>query len=534
MSRLMVFCFAIFLIPAPTSWAQNPILTLTDCETLTGWGCCAQIVPDAQEGQKAIRADMPGNETGFLSFDFQNTGLDISAKKSISFWWKTEGPGLLDLKIKIRNYPLVGGMKPVYTIWSGQSPPEGWQLASVDLANPQFDTWGGPPDQIRRYITFRTVTNSAVQLFVNHIVATHETFQYETGDHTVVLTPIAAFDFDGDAAIGFGDFILFAQHFGSQPGDATYEVLYDLDKDGQVGFGDFIAFSQNFGSNGTGWQLPLVINNLTENPLELTLGTDNTTLATQTHPPGSHAVLLTLPPNSIKNRDPADSFPFPIWIQVSSFIQTPQSSVSYIPQTGTSRTYQQFVEASKAGTEPVLPDFSYSGYHYFSKPVPDVSSDIFDVTQYGAIPNDGGSDQLAIQRAIDAAERNNGGIVFFPPGEFLVNTDDDNNQSITIRHSFIILRGSGSRDGGTIIRQVNFMPPTNPDQLWTSPYMFRFQPLNTRDPVLAKITASSARETFLLTVDDASKLRAGQWITLYMNSVSAISEFFAPYQSETS
>ena len=49
-------------------------------------------------------------------------------------------------------------------------------------------------------------------------------------------------------------------------------------------------------------------------------------------------------------------------------------------------TYQQFVKAKENGIEPILPDFSYSGYHYFNKPVPDVAHPIFDVTTYGAIP----------------------------------------------------------------------------------------------------------------------------------------------------
>ena len=62
-----------------------------------------------------------------------------------------------------------------------------------------------------------------------------------------------------------------------------------------------------------------------------------------------------------------------------------------------STTYQQFVEAKENGTEPILPDFSYAGYHYFSEPVPDVAHPIFDVTKYGAIPNDALSDQKAIQ-----------------------------------------------------------------------------------------------------------------------------------------
>ena len=115
-------------------------------------------------------------------------------------------------------------------------------------------------------------------------------------------------------------------------------------------------------------------------------------------------------------------------------------------------TFQQFVKAKENGTEPILPDFSYAGYHYFAKPVPDVAHPVFDVTDYGAIPNDDISDQPAIVSAIAAAEANGRGVVFFPPGEFLVNTDTDKNEGgknepIYIRSSNIVLRGSGSRIG---------------------------------------------------------------------------------------
>ena len=116
------------------------------------------------------------------------------------------------------------------------------------------------------------------------------------------------------------------------------------------------------------------------------------------------------------------------------------------------------------GENPFYPIFSYSGYHYFNKPVPDVTHPVFDVTEYGAIPNDDVSDQPAIQAAIAAAEENGRGVVFFPPGEFLVNTDADKddegyNEPIYIHSRNIVLRGSGSRTGGTIIRMVNYMVP---------------------------------------------------------------------------
>src|SRR5687767_15291397 len=51
----------------------------------------------------------------------------------------------------------------------------------------------------------------------------------------------------------------------------------------------------------------------------------------------------------------------------------------------TAALWDDFVEAKEAGEEPVLPDFSYAGYHFSEKPIPDVSErPRFDVTQFGA------------------------------------------------------------------------------------------------------------------------------------------------------
>ncbi|MGA1198105.1 MAG: glycosyl hydrolase family 28-related protein, partial [Candidatus Latescibacterota bacterium] len=526
MFRLWILLLSLLGFWQHPACAQPPIITLTECETLTGWGNGAQTVLDAKQGQKAIQFNIPTNQTGFLTFNYQSTNIDISQKHTLAFWWKAEGSGLQDLKIKIRNYPLVGGMEAVYTIWSGLSVPEGWQLATIELAKPLFDDWGNEPDQTRRYITFRTITgaNATAKLSIDQIVAIDKTFSYETAPPTLIQTSIEKYDLDSDNQVGFSDFILFVQYF-SNNDSVNFEPRFDFNNDGLINFADFILFAQHFGSDGTNWQLPLTLNNITNGTLEVTIGTNNTSLMTHSLAPGMQTLSLTLPQNLISNRKPSDTIPIPIWVQVSNFVQTRQSSISYIPQTGTSHTYQQFVEASQSGNEPILPDFSYSGYHYFAKPIPDVTGTVYNVTDYGAIANDGFSDQLAIQRAIDDAERNNGGIVFFPPGEFLVNTNTDNNQVITIRNSHMVLRGSGSRAGGTVIRQVNYMPPTNPDQMWTSPYMFLIKPSNTSDKELAKITQNSQRETFQITVNDASKLFVGQRITLYMNSVSAISDF---------
>ena len=47
-------------------------------------------------------------------------------------------------------------------------------------------------------------------------------------------------DFDGDGEVGFRDFIMFAQKYGSSEGDDTFDAKFDLDSSGDVGFRDFI------------------------------------------------------------------------------------------------------------------------------------------------------------------------------------------------------------------------------------------------------------------------------------------------------
>ena len=49
-------------------------------------------------------------------------------------------------------------------------------------------------------------------------------------------------DFDGDDSVGFRDFLMFAQAYG------TTDQNYDLNGDGSVGFRDFLIFAQMYGT----------------------------------------------------------------------------------------------------------------------------------------------------------------------------------------------------------------------------------------------------------------------------------------------
>jgi hypothetical protein len=212
---------------------------------------------------------------------------------------------------------------------------------------------------------------------------------------------------------------------------------------------------------------------------------------------------------------------------------TPLVSVPEYPP-NTSSLWKQFLEARRTGEEPELADFSYAGYHWGEKPIPSAGWKIFDVTQFGARPNDGKSDKAALIKAIAAAEIHGSGIVFFPAGKFLINElDDPHNKPILIRGSKIVLRGSGSGEGGTELYMDRHMDPTHPDKLWTCPYLIQFKGEGETGKSIPVI-ANSRRESRVLEIDDASVLKAGDWVVLKLvdKSPEGVAAAVAPYKPD--
>lgn len=366
--------------------------------------------------------------------------------------------------------------------------------------------------------------------------------------HPLSLAAEPSPDFDGSGIVDFPDFLLFVGAFGSQEGQKKYEARYDLTGDGAIGFDDFLIFASHFGKAVN--QMPVftfaspVIRSVDENtsagtpigkPIFAT-DADNHALTYSLKGPDASAFTIVPGNGQLLTREGV-SYDYEIRRVYSVMVDvrdghggTDSIAVRisvHSPQT--SRTYRQFVEAKEHGTEPILPDFSYTGYHHFSKPVPDVTHTIYDVTSYGAIPDDDQSDQAAITAAIAAAEQDGSGIVFFPPGEFLVNTDADTTAAgefttIAIRSSNIVLRGSGSRVGGTVIRQVNSMykKSLGSDGGWHPMFLFRYRG-NPRKST--SVTEDAIRETFWVTVTNASLFNVGEWVTLKMESTAAIADF---------
>jgi len=200
----------------------------------------------------------------------------------------------------------------------------------------------------------------------------------------------------------------------------------------------------------------------------------------------------------------------------------------------TSKLWQQYTAAKQSGGEPVLADFSFAGYHWGEAPIPTVQWKVFDVTKFGAVPDDDQSDREALIQAIAAAEANGNGVVFFPAGRFLINEPGDaHNEPIFIRSSGIVLRGSGSGAGGTELFMNRHMDPEDPNKLWTCPYLIQFKGEGATSNVVA-VVENTRRETHAVTVADASRFKAGDWVSLSLkdNSPAAVTAAVAPYQPD--
>ena len=197
------------------------------------------------------------------------------------------------------------------------------------------------------------------------------------------------------------------------------------------------------------------------------------------------------------------------------------SSVDAVAETAP--LWDDFVKAKSAGTEPVLPDFSYAGYHFSEAPIPDVSDrPRFDVTDYGAIPNDDQFDDEAIQATIDAAEGAGPGVVvFFPPGKYLIAPDENRRRSIRVSQSNIVLKGSGAGEGGTEI----FM-----DKMRIGRRQFQFRADRNRDEELTEIAKDAPRESYWVEVADPSKLHVGQNVVIRHQSEEFTRLYFAPLE----
>jgi hypothetical protein len=143
-------------------------------------------------------------------------------------------------------------------------------------------------------------------------------------------------------------------------------------------------------------------------------------------------------------------------LRIKSAGQTREVSVSQVQEKTTWRSalYPKDWQPGFAdSTGAFLHDFSFAGYKRGEQPIPDVTGKVFDVTTapYNADSTGKEDSTAAIQKALDDAAANGGGIVFLPAGTFRVlpapfppdAKPTTKRAVLTVSASNIVVRGAG-------------------------------------------------------------------------------------------
>lgn len=187
-------------------------------------------------------------------------------------------------------------------------------------------------------------------------------------------------------------------------------------------------------------------------------------------------------------------------VSSDGFIKHVKLTFTLNPQDFNSADCKLFNDFLAGNEENVLLDFSYAGYDHGETAPLEASAlgyKVYNVMDYGAVPNDDISDRDAFLACVEAAtgvkfsasnkvltlahkEKANA-IVYFPEGEFILHTTADNHtadgvtysRTIQIRAGNFVLRGAG-RDKTTLVMQDPNLP-TDAKVLYSSPVMLDFK-----------------------------------------------------------
>ena len=221
----------------------------------------------------------------------------------------------------------------------------------------------------------------------------------------------------------------------------------------------------------------------------------------------------------------------------------------------TTPAWQKFVNNAD---DNVLLDFSYAGYHHGTElPVDErdvnvlakkLGYKVYNVCDYGAIPDDGKSDRKALEDIINKIGRgkpNAKAIIYFPEGEYILHSKDDNttnaetgkvtSNTLNLVMGHVIIKGAGRVK--TFLTMEDPMLPTDPKVMYSSPKMISIRHNGGKDNLqLAKVTGSAKKGDMSIEVDDVSQLKVGDWVklTLLNNDKKVIEEELKPYKLQSS
>lgn len=201
----------------------------------------------------------------------------------------------------------------------------------------------------------------------------------------------------------------------------------------------------------------------------------------------------------------------------------------------------------------VLLDFSYAGYMRGETAPPTTEElvaqgyKIYDVTKYGAVPNDGKSDREAFMKVLaeiagtnNVKQEDNGqtdryinenakAIIYFPEGNFILQDADSKDRRIRMSMGNIVLKGAG-RNKTTLEMTVANNSPKPTTEMWNAPVMMEFKH-NTGLTELGAITADAPIGSKSVTAS-VTGVSSGSWVCLVLTNTEddVINTELAPYK----
>ena len=184
-------------------------------------------------------------------------------------------------------------------------------------------------------------------------------------------------------------------------------------------------------------------------------------------------------------------------------------SLSVIAQTP--ELWNNYLSKPIRGKGSTIANYSYAGYHYCEKALPNVSTTTytyFNVTDFGAIPNDEKSDRDAAILAFTAAnELSTPAVIYFPEGRFILNDKSDfGKEALVVTSNNVVIKGAGQHltelyfdqpcfDGSQ--SHIKFSPEYPDESYWRG------------DSKLADVTSFPEKGAFFVTVSDVSAFAPG-------------------------
>ena len=136
---------------------------------------------------------------------------------------------------------------------------------------------------------------------------------------------------------------------------------------------------------------------------------------------------------------------FALALSVSACVSKPEAPLHTSVPASSPKASTAWMPQILSRHEPYLPNFSYAGYHFGERALPELKPTL-EVASFGALPNDDVDDTEALKKALAAANAASGPVVLhFAPGRYIVS------DILYLERSNLVLQGSGSGAGGTEI-----------------------------------------------------------------------------------